>query len=64
MTLISSISQNLQQGLTNPEYLRLLNKTYPTKEKTPRVCKLIGKFEARITFAEKLTISGFLLSMF
>jgi hypothetical protein len=24
------------RGLTNPEYLRVLNKTYPTKEKIPR----------------------------
>ena len=23
----------LQQGLTNPEYLRVLNKSYPTKRK-------------------------------
>jgi hypothetical protein len=33
MTLISSTSQILQQGLTNPEYLRVLNKSYPTKRK-------------------------------
>ena len=51
----SSISQNLQQGLTNPEYMRVLNKTYSTKEKTPRVCRLKGYKrvyqESRITFA-------------
>ena len=64
MTSISSSSQNLQQELTNPEYMRVLNKSYPTKEKTPRVCWLKGKAEARITFAEKLTTSGSLLSIF
>ena len=64
MTSISSTSQNLQQGLTNPKYLRVDNKSYPTKEKTPRASRLKGKFEARITFAEKLIISGSLLSMF
>jgi hypothetical protein len=31
--LINSTSQNLQQGLTNPEYLKVLNKTYLTKRK-------------------------------
>jgi hypothetical protein len=33
MTSISSTSQNLQQGLENPEYLRVLNKSYPTERK-------------------------------
>ena len=33
MTLINSVSQNLQQELTNPEYLRVLNKSYSTKTK-------------------------------
>jgi hypothetical protein len=33
MTLINTTSQNLQQGLTNPEYLRVLNKSYLTKKK-------------------------------
>ena len=32
-TSISSTSQNLQQGLTNPEYLKVHNKSYPTKRK-------------------------------
>jgi hypothetical protein len=39
------------------------------KEKTPRICKLKGvqgglKQESRVTFAEKLTTSGSLLSRF
>jgi hypothetical protein len=64
MTAISSRSQILQQGLINPEYLRVLNKSARLKEKTPRACWIKGKFEERITFAEKLTTSGSLLSIF
>jgi len=30
---LSVAGVHLQQGLTNPEYLRVLNKTYPTKRK-------------------------------
>jgi hypothetical protein len=44
--------------------LRVLNKLTQVKEKTPRACWIKGKFEARKTFAEKLTTSGSLLSMF
>ena len=64
MTSISNSSQILQHGLTNPEYLMVLNKSYSTKRKTPREYRLKGDVETRITFAEKLTISGSLLSMF
>jgi hypothetical protein len=54
----------MQQGSTNPEYLRVLNKSYPTKRKDSKGMQFKGKLEARIAFAEKLTISGSLLSMF
>ena len=64
MISISSTSQHLQQGLTNPEYMRVLNKSYPTKRKDSKGMKLKARFEARITFAEKLTTSGSLLSIF
>jgi hypothetical protein len=33
MTSVNSISQYLQQELTNPEYSIVLRKTYPTKRK-------------------------------
>ena len=44
--------------------MRVLNKTYSTKRKDSKDVKLKGRFEARITFAEKLTTSESLLSMF
>ena len=50
--------------LTNPEYLRVLNKSYPTKRKDSKGMQAYRKFEVRLTFIEKLTISGSLLSMF
>ena len=33
----------LQQGLTNPEYLRVLNKSYPTKRKDSKGMKAYKK---------------------
>ena len=62
MTSTSSTNQNLQQGLTNPKYLRVLNNSYPTKRKDSKGMQAKGKLEARITFVEKLTTSGSLLS--
>ena len=64
MTSINSISQILQQGLTNPEYLRILNKSYPTKRKDSKGM-LVSKesLKQELLFVEKLTISGSLLSM-
>jgi len=51
MTSISNMSQNLQHGLTNPEYLRVLNKSYPPKRKYSKGMKargIQGKVLARI----------------
>ena len=45
MTSISCTSQNLQQGLTNPKYLKVLNKSYPTKRKDSKGMLALGKFE-------------------
>jgi hypothetical protein len=54
MTSISSPSQNLQQELTNPEYLRVLNKSYPTKRKDSKGMQALKeKFEARSNFCRK-----------
>jgi hypothetical protein len=65
MTLISSTSQNLQQGLTNPKYLRVINKTYLTKRKYSKGHEgLKERLKQEVTFGEKLTMSESLLSMF
>jgi hypothetical protein len=39
MTSFNSTSQNLQQGLTNPKYLRVLNKTYLMLARVPDLPK-------------------------
>jgi hypothetical protein len=54
--LISSTSQYLQQGLTNPEYSIVLRKTYPTKRKDSKdmlALREVVELEKR-SFAEKL----------
>ena len=42
---LSAAGVHLQQGLTNPEYLRVLNKTYPTKRKDSKGMQAYEKQE-------------------
>jgi hypothetical protein len=64
MTSTNSTSQNPQQRLTNPEYLRVLNKSYPNKKDSKGMLAEKESLKQEVTFAEDLTMSRSLLSTF
>jgi len=50
---LSSARVHLQQGLTNPEYLRVLNKSYPTKRKDSKGMQASRKVGSKKNFCRK-----------